>query len=207
MKKQAETMVEPESPPLATTAKPKAEVSKKSQERQLLVSQMLIQGADAFAKSDKEIRLKREQEVVELRSGFRITIGEINAIVSASRQPYAPLFPNTIPFFSELRRLSGLDFDPTEYIKPAIVGTWLCEIIYGRFSKEVLPALRAVNPAFTNGIRPDKLFQYLTPQGQVKLEQFRDEAVALRWSTKAGQNWVVTFPTHGKSSHPQAAAL
>ena len=179
MKKHAQTPVELEGSTTTTVVKQKAEISKKSKEQQALVAQMLIQGADDFAKTAKEVRIKREQEVIELRSGFKITIGEINAIVSPNRLPYVPLFPNSIPFFSELRRLSGLDFDPTEYFKPSIVGTWLCEIIYGRFSKEVLPALRAVNPAFTNGIRPDKLYQYLTPEGQAKLEQFRDEAVAL----------------------------
>ncbi|OGX91489.1 P63C domain-containing protein [Hymenobacter coccineus] len=179
MKNYTESPAEPVQPPVVVSPKPKAEVSKKSQEQQALLGQMLIQGADYLAKTAKQVRLKREQEVIELRSGFKITIGEINAIVSANRLPYAPLFPNSIPFFSELKRLSGLDFDPAQFIKPSVVGTWLCEIIYGRFSKEVLPALRAVNPAFTNGVRPHKLFQYLTPEGQAKLEQFRDEAVDL----------------------------
>ncbi len=140
---------------------------------------MLIQQANDLAAEAQERRNRREQEVIELHSGVKITLAEINATVTANRQPYVALFPNEVPFFSELSRLSGLNFDPTVFIKPAVVGTWLCELIYDRFAKDVLPALRALNPAYTNGIRPHKHSQYLTLEGQAKLVQYRDEAVTL----------------------------
>ncbi|GAB3637299.1 hypothetical protein GCM10027422_28890 [Hymenobacter arcticus] len=160
-----------------SSAKPKREVSQQSKEQQLLLAGMLIQGADELALKARDLKRKKESEVIELHSGFKITIGQINAIVSGNPLDYEPMFPNDIPFFSEINRLSDEKFDPIVYIKPIFVGKILREIIYGRFDKSVLPALRAVNPAFTNGIRPRKLYHYLTPEGIVLLEQYRDEAI------------------------------
>lgn len=153
------------------------EVSKQSREQQLLLAGILIHGADELAQKARDLKRKQDLEVVELRSGFKITIGEINAIVSGNPADYLPMFPNDIPFFSEIARLSDIKFDPTEYIKPQFVREILCEIIYGRFDKSVLPALRAVNPAYTNGIRPRKLYHYLTPEGIDLLVTYRDEAI------------------------------
>ncbi|MFD1469900.1 P63C domain-containing protein [Hymenobacter caeli] len=176
MKKTTQKPEELSSPATVSTQKPK-EVSKQSREQQLLLAGMLILGADEQAKQARELKRKREQTVIELHSGFKITIGEINAIVCGNPSDYLPMFPNNIPFFSEINRLSEVKFDPTEYIKPAFVGEIICEIIYGRYDKSVLPALRAVNPAYINGIRPRKLYHYLTPEGLALLAQYRDEAI------------------------------
>jgi hypothetical protein len=175
MKKPANVAVEEKA--TKSPAKPKREVSQQSKEQQLLLAGMLIQGADELALKARDLKRKKESEVIELRSGFKITIGQINAIVSGNPLDYEPMFPNDVPFFSEINRLSDEKFDPIAYIKPAFVGKILREIIYGRFDKSILPALRAVNPAFTNGIRPRKLYHYLTPEGIVLLEQYRDEAI------------------------------
>ncbi len=176
MKKQA-TKSATEDTVNTDSSKPKLEVSQQSKERQLLLAGMLIQGADELAEKARELKRKKDDEVVKLGSGFKITIGEINAIVSGKGSDYLPMFPNDIPFFSEVARLSEVKFDPMEYIKPAFVGKLICEIIYGRFDKSVLPALRAVNPSYTNGIRPRKLYHYLTMDGIILLEQYRDEAI------------------------------
>jgi hypothetical protein len=157
--------------------KPKPEISQQSKERQLLLAGMLIQGADELAQKARELKRKRKEEVVELSSGFKITIGEITSIVSGRFFDYMPMFPNNIPFFSEIARLSEIKFDPKKYTKPAFVGKIIREIIYGRFDKSVLPALKAVNPAYTNGIRPRKLYHYLTLEGIILLEKYRDEAI------------------------------
>lgn len=176
MKKATQNPDEPTSSSTISSQKPK-EVSKQSREQQLRLAGMLILGADELAEQAREVKRKREQEVVELHSGFKITIGEINAIVSGRHSAYLPMFPNNIPFFSEIARLSEVKFDPTEYIKPAFVGDIVCEVIYGRYDKSVLPALRALNPAYINGIRPQKLYHYLTVEGLTLLEQYRDEAI------------------------------
>jgi hypothetical protein len=175
MKKQDNTIVEKKGD--KGTVKPKPEVSQQSKEQQLLLAGMLIQGADELAQKARDLKRKKESEVIELHSGFTITIGQINTIVSGNPLNYESMFPNDVPFFSEINRLSDEKFDPIAYIKPVFVGRILREIIYGRFDKSVLPALRAVNPAFTNGIRPRKLYHYLTPEGIILLEQYRDEAI------------------------------
>ena len=164
----------------ATEPKRKPEIRKESQEQQAVLAGMLIKGANELAEEDYERKTRRKQEVIELHSGVKITLAEIEATVTANRQPYVAFFPNEIPFFSGLSRLSGLNFDPKEFVKPPVVGVWLRELIYDRYAKEVLPALRALNPAFTTGFRRYKLSQYLTPEeGQGKLVQYRDEAVAI----------------------------
>ena len=151
MKKASQNPDEPTSSSPVSTQKPK-EVSEQSREQQLRLAGMLILGADELAQQAREVKRKREQEVVELHSGFKITIGEINAIVSGRHSDYLPMFPNNISFFSEIARLSEVKFDPTEYIKPAFVGKIVVEVVYGRFDKPVLPALRALNPAYTNRV-------------------------------------------------------
>lgn len=142
-----------------------------------MLAGMLIKGANELAAEAHERKTRKEQEVFELHSGVKITLAEINSIVTANRQPYVALFPNDVPFFSELSRLSGLSFDPTTFTKPAIVGLWVCELIYNRFGKDVLPALRALNPSFTTGFRQYKHSQFFPTESKEKLVQYRDEAI------------------------------
>ena len=170
------TTEEPVSP-AQTPPKPKPEVRKASAEQRAVLAGLLIGQANDLAKEARERKVRKSQEVIELHSGEKITLGALTALVTPQPRPYVALFPNKVPFFRELSRLSGLNFDPNVYTKPNVVGRWLCELIYNRFTKEVLPALRALNPRYTNGARGCKHFQYLTPEAEVQVIQFRDEAI------------------------------
>jgi hypothetical protein len=162
----------------AKPARKKFEISEESKENRQLLAGMLLQQTEDLVEKDLNRKKKRAEEVIELQSGFKITIGEINAAITANLQPYAPMFSNDIPFFSEIYRLNGWkDKDPKAYVKPTQVGTWINEIIYSRFAKDVLPALKVLNPASPLGMRKHKHFQYLTEEGRAKLIQFRDEAI------------------------------
>ena len=165
----------------ATETKRKPEIRKESQEQQAVLAGMLIKGANELAAEAHERRTRRKQEVIELHSGVKITLAEIEATVTANRQPYVAFFPNDAPFFAGLSRLSGLNFDPKEFVKPPIVHTWLVELTYNRYPhpKEVLAAVRALNPALTDGHRRYKHSQFLTTEARAKLIQYRDEAIAV----------------------------
>jgi hypothetical protein len=155
-----------------------SEIDKEALQERNLLSAFLIRGADELMKEALERKKKREEEEFELRSGVKISIRQINDFVTANRQPYTPMFPNSVPFFVEMYRLLGWhDKNPHEYIKPAIVGDYINQLLYDRFKREVRPALQVL--AMPGGIRLHKFFQFLNSDGQRKLEEFRDEAIEL----------------------------
>jgi len=162
----------------AKETKVKPELSEEAKQERLFLSGMLIQQTEDLVKEAQKRKAKREAETIELRSGVKISLAEINSVVTAMRQPYEPKFPNEVPFYKEMYRLKNwTHLDPNDYIKPPIVAKWTLEIIYGRFTKDVLPALETLNPAFSNGIRLHKHFQFLTQEAQEKLIEFRDDAI------------------------------
>lgn len=133
--------------------------------------------AAAQAKLKKQ---QRDAEIFDLLGGKKTSISELSRYVTPNRSTYAALFPNTVDFWREIFRLNIWDdLDPTEFVKPPIVGKWLCELIYNRYKKEVLPAVRMYNPAFRNGFRRYKHFQFLTPEAKAMLVQFRDDAIEM----------------------------
>ncbi|RDV11852.1 hypothetical protein DXT99_23390 [Pontibacter diazotrophicus] len=181
MKEQEEKQVaSAQNPTPSVPYKERVEISEEAKQERLLLRGMLLQQPDDLVKESLLRKQKREEEVIELLGGHKISISEINAAITATLQPYVPMFPNSVPFFSEIYRLNGWKGkNPNDYMKPTVVASWINEVIYGRFTKDVLPALRILNPASPFGIRVHKHFQYLTEEGQEKLIQYRDEAIAV----------------------------
>lgn len=148
-------------------------------ERSLLAGSLLQQTEDLRLAS-VERKKQRDLETIELLGGGTTSLGQLKRLLMADHQPYEARFPKSIPFFSEIYRLNGWDhLDPTNFVKPAIVGLWIIELIYDRFSLAVLPTMHTLNPRKVGGGRVYKHFQFLTSDGQAELEQYRDEAVAL----------------------------
>ncbi len=80
-------------------------------------------------------------------------------------------------FYKEIYRLNGWKFEGVIAQKPWKVGKYTNEIIYYRFSHEVLPFLRIVNPFIIPGRRKFKHHQYLTPGARIELARFISQAV------------------------------
>lgn len=80
-------------------------------------------------------------------------------------------------YYQEIYRLNGWKYQGTIAQKPWSVGRYTNQIIYYRFSHEVLPIIRMFNPYVTPGFRRYKHHQYLTPGSRLKLEQFISQAV------------------------------
>ncbi|MBW8683425.1 P63C domain-containing protein [Chitinophaga rhizophila] len=178
-----------------------ADMTKEELEQQrALLTRMLIQAPADKAKADE---LKREKDLreIELIGGKIISLQQIKDMVTAARQPYEPKFGRGIDFFPEMYRLKGwTDKDPYAFIKPYEVGDEFNQVIYSRFKPDVRPALQAL--AVPGGVRIDKFFQYLTPEGVVLLELYRDEAIALmkqcttwyEFRVRYGRAYGVTVP-------------
>ena len=90
---------------------------------------------------------------------------------------YEPIF--TQEYYQEIFRLKDWDYTGIISEKPWQVGRYTNEIIYYRFSQEVLPFLRIVNPFVIPGIRKYKHHQYLTPGMRSELSKFISQAVDL----------------------------
>jgi hypothetical protein len=124
--------------------------------------------------SDKN--LDRENEKIKLISGDEISIKEYKDYISRSLQTYSPKFPKE--YYREINRLNNWNKSDAElYLKPPIVGRYTNEIIYGRYSKDILPTLQQLNPYIRMGFRANKHFQWLTDSGQQKLEIFIADSV------------------------------
>jgi hypothetical protein len=172
----AETDVKSDQPLKAP--KRATEISEEALEERQLLEGLLLERTERQVDEAQKLRRKRNEEEIELRSGHKISLKQIEDLVTAARQPYESKFPNDVPFFSEMYRLLGWkDKDPKNFNKPAVVGKYLCELIYNRFHADVLPTLQTL--AMPGGIRLHKFFQFLNEQGQEKLLQYRDEAIAL----------------------------
>lgn len=185
MKKAKKTNVPAETKNLASPSSSienlrKVEISQEEKLERSLLSGLLLQQTDNLNRQRLELKKQRDQEAIELIGGGTTSLGALKALIAAKRQPYEPRFPRSVPFFSEIYRLNDWQhLDPAEYIKPAEVAVWINELIYNRFSLEVLPTLRMFNPKRTGGGRLYKHFQFLNAEGQAQLEQYRDEAIAL----------------------------
>lgn len=179
--------------------RPKPTLSEDAIRERELLAGMLIHQTEEQTREAVERKKKRDEEEIELRSGEKISVALINNFVTALRQPYDPVFPNSIPFYKEIFRLNGWDhLNPSDFIKPAIVGNWTVEILYSRLGKDVFPAISVLNPALSNGIRIHKCFQFLTEGGRAKFIRFRDEAIELM---KKCSGWIefrrLLFQEHG----------
>lgn len=123
--------------------------------------------------SDKHF--DREHQKVELLSGKFIDVEEVKNIISAKIQAYSPKFPNE--FYKQIDRLNNRPHVPNQH--PHIYAKWTNELIYGRYSKDVLPTLQTLNPYIAFGVRGYKHHQHLTEEGQRQLETFIAQAITL----------------------------
>lgn len=120
---------------------------------------------------DKELEKRQLLEVVS-------DYWQIKSIKSnVLKQPaeYEKIFPQE--YYKEIFRLKGWSAQKNISNKPWIVGKYTNDIIYFRFSHEVLPFLRIINPYKIPGIREHKHHQYLTQGGRIKLSQFIEESI------------------------------
>ncbi len=144
------------------------------------LQQLLIQLTEEKVSARwKDKSLDRENEKIQLMGGGEISLKEIREmqnIMAKNLQEYSPQYPKD--FYKEINRLNGWSkSEDYLYQKPPIVGRYTNEIIYARFSKEVLPMLQHLNPYVNWGGRQHKHFQWLNEEGKLSLQKFISDAV------------------------------
>lgn len=82
-------------------------------------------------------------------------------------------------YYQQIYRLNSWPYEGSISNKKWKVGRYTNEIIYYRFSNEVLPLLRIINPYILPGIRKNKHHQFLTDESRIKLELFINQAISL----------------------------
>lgn len=138
--------------------------------------QFLVEGPELRVKqkSSKEAK-EAEFERLALLAMGQIS-NEIKNFVLITAKMYKATFPQV--YYKEMFRLKGWKIEGTSiYRKPWLVAKYTVEVIYGRFTKDILMAIELQNPYIVQGVRGFKHFQYLNEKGQNKLEQFIYEAV------------------------------
>lgn len=158
-----------------------SEISEESLAERQLLDKMFSAGADAQADSDKR-RRKARAETIVLLDGRETSLDQIHARFVATPQLCSPLFPNSDPFFAQALRIHGLGhIDPKVYVKPSCIREFVLRTIYSRFpkSKELLRAIRTVNPLLPNGFRLYKLYYHVDEQGKADIERFRDDTTRI----------------------------
>ncbi|GAB3334065.1 hypothetical protein GCM10027299_42070 [Larkinella ripae] len=147
----------------------------------------LFEEKAGLIKTRAEREKQKKEEIVELQSGLRFTVGEIERIISLDPQPYDPLYSYEYSYFKELYRVYYPDRDYKEYPKPFYVGKLFNELIYdSRFDKTILPKLNILNPLIT-GKRKRKHFQHFNPEGRKECEQYRDQTTDVLKESPEGQ--------------------
>ncbi len=128
---------------------------------------------DIFSDSELDHELDKRKLLDTLDQYWRIK--NLDQDVQQSPSDYEKIYPQE--FYKEIFRLNGWKYEGSISQKPWIVGKYTNEIIYYRFSAEVLPFLRIVNPYFIPGKRKNKHHQYLTPGARVELQRFIEESI------------------------------
>jgi hypothetical protein len=125
--------------------------------------------------------LDRENEKIKLIRGTEISIAEIKKTIAEFAGPYSPVFTIETEYYFEIYRLLKWKVeDAKQYYKPPIIGKYTNEIIYHRFSNDILPALQYLNPYIKNTwSREYRHFQWLTEDAKKQVEIFIGEAVQI----------------------------
>jgi len=170
------------------TPQEEAQIKKlRAHKDQDLIKRLIIDRTDSRIKdpfSDKE--LDNENTKRQLLSSIQNfwTIKEVGINILKKPSDYEAIFPQE--FYQEIYRLNGWSHKGKIAQKPWKVGNFTNEIIYYRFSNEILPVLRIVNPFIIPGFRKYKHHQYLTTGGRIELANFIQQAIN---TMKECQTW------------------
>ena len=140
--------------------------------KEFILTQTEAQISDKFSDENLDKEVERRKLLQSIYDFWKIK--DIGSNVLRKPSDYKKIFSQE--FYKEIFRLHSWPIPESISKKPWVVGRFTNEIIYYRFSQEVLPFLRIINPYIVHGKRSFKHHQYLTPGARIKLKQFIDEA-------------------------------
>lgn len=127
--------------------------------------------------SDKELDAENEKRKILETIEDLWKIKNIDFKILKKPAEYESIF--TQEYYQEMFRLNNWEYNGVIVEKPWQAGRYTNEIIYYRFSQEVLPFLRIINPCIIPGVRRYKHHQYLTPGSRIELSKFISQATEL----------------------------
>lgn len=145
-----------------------------------LIKRFIIDQTESKVKnrfSDKELDAENEKRKILETIEDLWKIKDIDTHILRKPAEYEAIF--TQDYYIEMFRLNNWNYQGIIAEKPWQAGRYTNEIIYFRFSQEVLPFLRIVNPCVIPGIRKYKHHQYLTPGARTELSKFIFQATEL----------------------------
>ena len=177
----------------------KIEADKALRDQLTLGPDLLVQRKSSEESIDKKI------EKVELTNGETLDLRALRSYIAERIQVYEKKFDQE--YYREIFRLNAWPIPKNGIIsrKPSIVGRYTNDIIYGRFPKEVLPRIESQNRFDEMGKRLYKHFQFLTPEGTVRLEQYIKDSITIM---KKCEHWDEFVAEHAKAfGHPFQTSL
>lgn len=145
-----------------------------------LIKRFIIDQTESKVKnrfSNKELDAENEKRRILETIEDLWKIKNIDSRILKKPAEYEAIF--TQDYYKEMFRLNNWSYQGIIAEKPWQAGRYTNEIIYFRFSQEVLPFLRIVNPFVIPGIRKYKHHQYLTSGARIELSKFIYQATEL----------------------------
>lgn len=143
--------------------------------------------------SDKELDTENEKKLLLFSVENFCKVKKLDNQILREPAEYKPIFKQE--YYQHIYRLNSWPFDGAISHKKWKVGKFTNEIIYFRFSNEVLPLLRILNPYIFPGIRKSKHHQHLTTESRMKLELFIDQAIDLMAECNEWHDFKVKYCT------------
>lgn len=155
----------------------KALQEKKNQDflKRFIIDQTEAKVKDRF--SDKQLDVENEKRRILGTIEDLWKIKNIDNQVLRKPADYKSIF--TQDYYKQMFRLNNWNYNGIIAEKPWQAGRYTNEIIYFRFSQEVLPFLKIVNPFVIPGSRKYKHHQYLTTGARNELSNFIYQATEL----------------------------
>lgn len=166
----------------------------------------LILGPDLLIdKKGSDKALDQRILKVELICGRTIDLEKYNEYFNSTIRDYEKRIPQA--WYHQVFRLHGWTIPKNGIIvhKPGIVAKYTVDILYGRFPKEVLPILEKYNPINEFGFRRFKHFQRLSPEADLRLQEYIQNSLAIM---KKCTYWDEFVSEHAKAyGHPFQTSL
>lgn len=142
----------------------------------------LIEQAEELTPKKKKKKNEHDELLKRYLTGVGVTSKEEqDKIIARFKQPYVPHFQYEKGYYKEIFRLNlWNEEDCNKFFKPREVAVWTVRLIYGRFMKElptIMEELKAKNKYIGFCVRRYKFFQFLTPEAQIKLDNFIEECI------------------------------
>lgn len=145
-----------------------------------LLKRFILEQTESLVKdkfSDKELDTENEKKLLLFSVENFCKVKKLDNQILREPAEYKPIFKQE--YYQHIYRLNSWPFEGAISHKKWKVGKFTNEIIYFRFSNEVLPLLRILNPYIFPGIRKSKHHQHLTTESRMDLELFIDQAIDL----------------------------